>query len=328
MTIYKSRWSIPVLGLCILGLLPVIGEARNEFSDDRYKKSHKSQKSYIKNKDRSEQSGEKSDKRKVINRRSSENNRSDIKQQKILKDRQNPRVKTQRLKSADKHSPRSVNSRLSNNSHDTHYKAYKSQQKRSFNKSRHTYRHYETYRYHTHYLAPVRRYYHPVNYRLSVLPKLHTSLIVFGIPYFYFEGIFYQSHLTGYIVVKAPIGAHVRVLPRGFIAFSIGLFTYYYVNDVYYHWDDEHVRYVVVDKPEGADLAIEEATDGRIFSYPAAGQTEEQQTKDRYECHSWAVSESQVDPTLDEDAELSQQDKDNYKRAISACLQGRSYTVK
>jgi len=328
MTIYQSRWRTIVLGLCILGLLPAIGEARDEFVDDRYNKSHKSQKPYTKNKARSERQNEKVDKRKSSGRQASEKNRSDVKQQKTSKGRHDQRVKSERLKSTDKHGSRSVNSRVSNNSHDTHYRAYITDRKRSINKSRHAYRHYETYRYHSHYLAPIRYHYHPLNFRVSVLPKYHTSLIVFGLPYFYYEGIFYQSHLSGYIVVRAPIGAHVRVLPRGFIAFSIGLFTYYYVNDIYYRWDDDHVRYVVVDKPEGADLAIDEATEGRLFSYPNKGQTEEQQTKDRYECHSWAVSESQVDPTMDEDAELSQQDKDNYKRAISACLQGRGYTVK
>ena len=35
----------------------------------------------------------------------------------------------------------------------------------------------------------------------------------------------------------------------------------------------------------------------RIFVYPRQGQSEELQAKDRYECHSWAVSQTGYDPT-------------------------------
>lgn len=35
----------------------------------------------------------------------------------------------------------------------------------------------------------------------------------------------------------------------------------------------------------------------QVFAYPSAGQTQEQQSKDRYECHQWAVSQTGFDPT-------------------------------
>lgn len=35
-----------------------------------------------------------------------------------------------------------------------------------------------------------------------------------------------------------------------------------------------------------------------LYVYPAKGQSDEQLARDRYECHSWAVSESDFDPTL------------------------------
>lgn len=36
---------------------------------------------------------------------------------------------------------------------------------------------------------------------------------------------------------------------------------------------------------------------GQQFVYPAKGQSAEQQKKDEYECHQWAVKQSGVDPT-------------------------------
>ena len=37
-------------------------------------------------------------------------------------------------------------------------------------------------------------------------------------------------------------------------------------------------------------------TTNKIFAYPANGQTQEQQAKDKFECYSWAVDESGFDP--------------------------------
>jgi hypothetical protein len=69
----------------------------------------------------------------------------------------------------------------------------------------------------------------------------------------------------------------------------------------------------------------------RIFVYPRQGQSEELQAKDRYECHSWAVSQTYYDPTQPASgmpaAQLNQMRAD-YQRAMGACLDGRGYTVK
>ena len=69
----------------------------------------------------------------------------------------------------------------------------------------------------------------------------------------------------------------------------------------------------------------------RIFVYPRKGQSEKLQAKDRYECHSWAVSQTHYDPTQPTygtpEAQLNQMRAD-YKRAMSACLDGRGYTMK
>jgi hypothetical protein len=181
--------------------------------------------------------------------------------------------------------------------------------------------------YYTRYIKPFPRRFHPIGFRINILPRPYIRVVIGGLPYFYFSGVYYRPYASGYIVVSAPIGAFISSLPEGFIAFTIGLTTYYYVNDAYYIWDDMRGGYVVVEKPAGADEAIKNATSGRLIVYPNKGQDEEQQAKDRYECHRWAVDESGIDPTL-EDEEFAEEDSDIYRRAIAACLEGRGYTVK
>lgn len=69
----------------------------------------------------------------------------------------------------------------------------------------------------------------------------------------------------------------------------------------------------------------------RIFIYPRKGQSEELKAKDRYECHRWGVSQTGYDPTQTtpgmSGAQLNQLRAD-YQRAMSACLDGRGYTMK
>ena len=77
--------------------------------------------------------------------------------------------------------------------------------------------------------------------------------------------------------------------------------------------------------------SVSPSTVERIFIYPRKGQSEELQAKDRYECHRWGVSQTGYDPTQPTSgmpmAQLNQMRAD-YKRAMSACLDGRGYTMK
>ena len=69
----------------------------------------------------------------------------------------------------------------------------------------------------------------------------------------------------------------------------------------------------------------------KLFLYPRKGQSEQQQAKDRYECHSWAVSQTGYDPTQPPagvPATQMSQKRADYQRAMGACLDGRGYTVK
>ena len=61
------------------------------------------------------------------------------------------------------------------------------------------------------------------------------------------------------------------------------------------------------------------------------GQSEKQQAKDRYECHSWAVSQIGYDPTQPTGGmpeSQTNQKRADYQRAMGACLDARGYTAK
>lgn len=64
---------------------------------------------------------------------------------------------------------------------------------------------------------------------------------------------------------------------------------------------------------------------------PKNGQSEQQQWADRYECHKWAKDQSSFDPTLRAPEGITAEEinsrREQYRRAFSACLEGRGYTV-
>ncbi len=45
-------------------------------------------------------------------------------------------------------------------------------------------------------------------------------------------------------------------------------------------------------------VAPASAQQAQVFAYPNAGQSQEQQSRDRYECHQWSVSQTGFDPTV------------------------------
>jgi opacity protein-like surface antigen len=68
-----------------------------------------------------------------------------------------------------------------------------------------------------------------------------------------------------------------------------------------------------------------------LLIYPKNGQSQEQQSADRYACHSWAQGQTGFDPTEPNSAasrsELAARRSD-YRRAMSACLEARGYSVR
>jgi opacity protein-like surface antigen len=64
---------------------------------------------------------------------------------------------------------------------------------------------------------------------------------------------------------------------------------------------------------------------------PLNGQSEQQQWTDRYACHNWAKSQSGFDPTRpsgDVTPDQAAARRDQYRRAMTACLEAHGYSVK
>ena len=131
------------------------------------------------------------------------------------------------------------------------------------------------------------------------------------------------------------------VLPAVYATYWWGGIPYYYANDVYYTWNPGYNGYVVTDPPpiDSADTesptsddngyaSTDPGTSGAsadVYAYPKSGQSDEQQATDRYECHKWAVAQSGFDPTHVSAAAGNSAD---YRRAMTACLNGRGYSAK
>jgi hypothetical protein len=68
----------------------------------------------------------------------------------------------------------------------------------------------------------------------------------------------------------------------------------------------------------GAGVAS--AQSGDMFIYPAKGQSQAQQDKDRYECHSWAVQQTGFDPSMPQAANA--QPAQSYQPSKPHVIQG------
>ncbi len=81
------------------------------------------------------------------------------------------------------------------------------------------------------------------------LPDKHHILWTRGIKYFIHAGIFYRgSGPEGFVVVAAPVGAVVKILPPGLTTIALGSVNYYYYGGAYYRKAPN--GYVVVEFPQ------------------------------------------------------------------------------
>lgn len=171
--------------------------------------------------------------------------------------------------------------------------------------------------------------YPQVGYQTGKLPPGHQTIRVNRDEYSYYNGSYYRPRPGGsYVVVSAPPGARVGSLPPGYVNFFVGPNQFFYANFTYYLWDQQRTEYVVVEEPAGAAVAVlaaSEPTSSEIFVYPNNGQSDEQRGRDRYECYLWAVDQTGFDQTAS-NPDLTK--AGDYRRALSACLEGRGYTVK
>ena len=134
------------------------------------------------------------------------------------------------------------------------------------------------------------------------------------------------------MVVAPPFGIGVSVLPPVYSTLWYGGSPYYYADSTYYAYRPERREYVVTEPPRGEpETRVETSGSEEVFVYPKNGQTDEQQSTDRDECHRWAVDKTGFDPTLPSGnpggTEITTKGVD-YRRAEAACLDARGYTVR
>jgi len=169
---------------------------------------------------------------------------------------------------------------------------------------------------------------------VRALPEGHRTVMHHNSRYYSWRGAWYRPEGRRFMIVAPPMGLFVPFLPDAYVRIWFGGIPYYYANDVYY--TQTTGGYVVVDPPAGdvsqaPPTAEEDAPEGRMFIYPREGQSEKQQANDRYECHSWAVNQTNHDPTKTPagiPAQQIRQQRAEYQRAMGACLDGRGYTAK
>jgi len=162
----------------------------------------------------------------------------------------------------------------------------------------------------------------------------------------YWGGGYWHGAFWPHVYLGWDFPWFLAALPIGYSTYYWGGVPYYYWQGVYYAWNPDYDSYVVTDPPpvtggveDGATApppAAGQATvppgqEGAmsLYVYPKNGQSEQQTADDRYQCHEWAVGQTGYDPTNSANSsQAATATPDNYKRAMTACLDARGYTVK
>jgi hypothetical protein len=143
------------------------------------------------------------------------------------------------------------------------------------------------------------RYYQPRGYVVHQLPRHHHVAHYGHDRYYYGGGVWYRPYGPYYTVIGPPVGIAVSFLPNFYTTLWFGGVPYYYANSTYYVRRSDGPGYVVTEPPGGDPERNEPATTAAgedFFMYPREGQSEDDQARDRYECHRWAVSQTCFDP--------------------------------
>jgi hypothetical protein len=174
------------------------------------------------------------------------------------------------------------------------------------------------------------RYYPPAGYVVRTLPAAAYTVRWHSSPYYFHEGVWYRPYHSHFVVAAAPVGLFVPTLPPFYTRIWVGGAPYFYANDTYYVWRPERRGYVVVDPPPEDQVVTTAPDSSDIYIYPKDGQSPQQEATDRYECNRWAEGETGFDPTRPAGgvpADASASRRTEYQRAMTACLDGRGYSV-
>lgn len=182
------------------------------------------------------------------------------------------------------------------------------------------------------------RYYPARGYRVAALPVGSVALH-FGADRLFFQaGVWFRPMGREFVVVTPPFGVVVPALPPGCATLWLGGSSYYYANGVYYANAVGTPGYVVVAPPPNvATAAVQPPVPATpmappparedLVAYPRNGQSQAQMFSDRADCARWAAGQSGYESApAGSSADPARQDA--YRRAESACLDGRGYTVR
>lgn len=187
------------------------------------------------------------------------------------------------------------------------------------------------------------RYYPPVGFAFGVLPAGHVVVRQGGVSFYFAAGVWYSAAGPGrFVVVAPPLGVVIPVLPPFYTTIWVRSVPYYYANNVYYFQSPQ--GYVVVSPPPSSAPVVElppsnppiqqppgstlaQIPFAQVSIYPNRGQSQQQQATDRYECHRWAFGQSGYDPSLPNGPGATEQQMDDYRASMGACLGARGYTV-
>lgn len=98
-----------------------------------------------------------------------------------------------------------------------------------------------------HQARTVRQVVRPVRgHVITVMPRSAFRYRMANTTYFLHNGFFYRSSPRGYIVVGAPIGFQVQVLPAGFRRIVSGPHVYFYAHGTYYTYHPGRNHYEVI----------------------------------------------------------------------------------
>ncbi|MEO1262918.1 MAG: DUF6515 family protein [Bacteroidota bacterium] len=98
------------------------------------------------------------------------------------------------------------------------------------------------------------RHCHRYGQRLHILPVGYRTVWWRGSRFYFHAGLWFSGGPSGYVVITAPVGAHLTVLPDDYLTVAVGTGTYYYYYGTYYRFDPMAKVYVVVTAPVGAEV--------------------------------------------------------------------------
>ena len=125
--------------------------------------------------------------------------------------------------------------------------------------------HYDDRFHHAHY-------YPAYGYSIAVLPAGAVAIGFSGGRYYFHAGVFYRPAGRTFVVVRAPLGLVVPVLPPAYATVWIGGAPYYYANETYFTAAPGGAGYTVVAPPPGAESTTEPPAPPPAASSPPAGQ--------------------------------------------------------